>query len=132
MLIPHATVIALVDGQHFSLLRNAGTEAAPDLQELPAPRLDSHNHSGGGHRSSPGNHADSLVAEDAYAIAVADWLNQEVLAHRIAGLVIIAAPRTLGELRRHLHKHTTRAVLRELAKDLSGRAPAEVLAALRG
>ena len=132
MLLPHGTVIALVDGHNFRLLRNAGTEAAPELAGLAAPRLDSHNHSNAGHHSSPGNHAGALVAEDSHALAVAEWLNVEVLGHRIENLVVIAAPRALGELLRHWHKQTERAILREVAKDLSGRKGPEILAALKG
>jgi len=125
-------VIALVDGQNFQLLRNAGTEAAPELAALPDPTLDSHNHSGASHRSSPGNHADALVAEDAHAIAVVDWLNTQVLEHRIEHLVLIAAPRTLGEMRRHYHRQLQQVLLGELAKDLAGRNGSDILAALRG
>lgn len=131
MLLPHGTVVALVDGHKFELFRNAGNEAAPELAAMAAPKLDTHNHSGAGHHSSSGNHAGSLVVEDAHASAAAAWLNGEVLGHRIQSLVVIAAPRTLGELRRHYHKQTERAVIKELAKDLTGRQPAEILSALR-
>lgn len=132
MLLPHGTIVALVDGKNFHLFRNAGNEAEPDLVEAAAPRLDAHNHSGASHRSSSGNHSDMLVAEDAHAIAATEWLNHEVLAHRIANLVVIASPRTLGEMRRHYHKQLEQALLGELAKDLSGRKGPEIVAALRG
>ncbi len=131
MLLPHGTVIAIVDGRNLELYRNDGNEAEPDLAPLPLPRLDSSNHSGGGHRSSPGNHADSQVAEDAHAIAATEWLNSEVLGHHIDKLVVFAPPRTLGEMRRHYHKQTEKALLKEVSKDLIGRKPDEILAALR-
>lgn len=131
MLLPHGAVIALVDGHKFELYRNAGNEGEPDLTALPSPKLDLHNHSGGSHRSSTGNHADSLVAEDAHAIAAATWLNGQVLSHKIRDLVVFAAPRTLGELRKHYHKLTSRAVLKEVNKDMVGKAPDAILAALR-
>ncbi|PKB25137.1 protein required for attachment to host cells [Novosphingobium kunmingense] len=131
MLLPHGAVIALIDGARFELYRNAGTEAAPELAALDAPRLDSRNHSGGSHRSSTGNHADSLVREDAHALAAADWLNSKVLDHTIKDLVLIAPPRTLGELRKHVHKLTAQVIGKEIAKDLVGRPVAEVVAALR-
>lgn len=132
MLLPHGVVIALVDGQNFRLLRNAGTEAAPQLIEMEAPTIDSRNHSGAGHRSSPGNHADALVAEDAHAMAVTAWLNGEVLERRIEYIVVIAAPRTLGEMRHHYHKVTERALLREMAKDMADAREPEIIAALKG
>ncbi|MDE2406117.1 MAG: host attachment protein [Sphingomonadales bacterium] len=130
MLLPHGTIIALIDGKSFELFRNAGVEGSPDLHMVAAPRLDAHNHSGASHHSSAGNKSDSLVAEDAHAIAVVHWLNQEALAHRIPHIVIIAAPRTLGELRKHYHKTLQQALIGEVAKDLVGRNAQEVLAAL--
>ena len=131
MLLPHGTVIALVDGKNFVLYRNAGNEAEPELAALTAPKLDTHNHSGGSHHSSSGNHAGHLVEEDAHASAAVQWLNEQVLGHKIEHLVVVAAPRTLGEMRRHYHKQTERAVMVEIAKDLVAKQPTEVLAALR-
>lgn len=131
MLLPHGTVIALIDGAKFELYRNAGNEAEPELAALAAPALDASNHSGAGHRSSPGNHADRQVAEDAHAIAAVEWLNAEVLGHKIEQLVVIASPRTLGEVRKHYHKMTERAVIRECAKELVGRPAGDIIAALR-
>ena len=131
MLLSHGTVVALVDGKNFELYRNAGNEAEPELTALPSPKLDEHNHSGAGHHSRPGNHADKQVGEDAHANAVAQWLNSQVLGHKIETLVVIAPPRTLGELRRHYHKQTEQAVAKELHKDLVGKKPNEILAALR-
>lgn len=132
MLLPHGTIVALVDGKNFHLFRNAGTEAEPDLVETASPKLDTHNHSGTSHHSSAGNHAGALVAEDAHAIAATEWLNAQVLGHKLENLVVIAAPRTLGEMRRHYHKQLERILLGELAKDLSGRKGPEIVAALRG
>ena len=131
MLLPHGTIVALVDGQNFTLFRNAGNEAAPELVESPSPTLDSRNHSGTGHHSRPGNHADSLVSEDAHAIAAVEWLNGQVLGHKIDNLVVIAPPRTLGEMRRHYHKQLDQVLRGELAKELSGRKGPEIIAALR-
>lgn len=131
MLLPHGTIVALVDGQNFTLFRNDGNEAEPELVESPAPKLDSHNHSGTGHHSRPGNHADSLVAEDAHAMAAVEWLNSQVLGHHIDNLVVIAPPRTLGEMRRHYHKQLDLVLRGELAKELSGRKGPEIIAALR-
>lgn len=132
MLLPHGAVIALVDGNKFELYRNNGNEAAPDLAAQAAPKLDINNHSGTSHRSSAGNHSDSLVAEDAHAIAAVEWLNAQVLGDKFEHLAVIAAPRTLGEMRRHYHKQTEKALLGELAKDLTGRKADEILAVLRG
>lgn len=131
MLLPHDAVIAVVDGQNFELYRNGGDEASPELSALATPKLDTHNHSGGSHHSSAGNHAGSMVNEDAHAHAVATWLNGQVLSHKLKDLVVIAPPRTLGELRKHYHKLTERAVAKELHKDLIGKQPTDILHALR-
>lgn len=131
MLLPHGTVIALIDGKNFELYRNTGNEAEPELTALEAPKLDSHNHSAASHHSHPGNHANSQVSEDAHAAAAANWLNAEVLGHRLDHVVIIAPPRTMGELRKHYHKQTEQAVIKELGKDLIGKKPDAIIAALR-
>lgn len=132
MLLPHGAMIALIDGEKFELYRNSGTEAAPELTLQPAAKLDEHNKgSGGRHYSSAGNPAESRQSEDGHAAGVATWLNAEVLAHRIDKLVVFADPRTLGELRKHYHKMTEQALLKEYHKDLVGRPPEQIIAALR-
>ena len=131
MLLSHGTVIALIDGKNFELYRNAGNEAEPELAALATPKLDSHNHSSASHHSHPGNHANSQVSEDAHAAAAASWLNEQVLGHHITSLVVIAPPRTMGELRKHYHKQTEHAVVKELGKDLIGKKPDAIIAALR-
>lgn len=133
MLLPHGAVIVLSDGRKFELYRNTGNEAVPKLEALPVPKLDEHDKSSGAHHySSAGNPQADLLGEDAHAAAVAAWLNAQVLGGKIENLVVIAAPRTLGELRRHYHKATEQALLGDLAKDLAGRPASEVLAALKG
>ena len=130
MLLPHGTVVALLDGQHFELFRNTGDEGTPELTAFDRPALDSSNHSGTSHHSSSGNHDHGMVSEDAHAAAAADWLNEQVLGHKIDNLVIFAAPRTLGELRKHYHDRTQQVILKEYNKDLIGSQASEVLAAL--
>lgn len=57
-------------------------------------------------------------------------LKREVLAHHIDGLIIVAAPRTLGELRKHLHTEVARRVLGEISKDVAGRPTDEIMLAI--
>ena len=131
MLMPHGCIVTLIDGQTFEIYRNAGTEAEPKLEPLDPPVLEIAGHSGIGHHSSPGNHADQQMTEDGYARAAALWLNDQVLSHQLKDLVILAPPRTLGEMRRHYHDRL-RAVLRtELAKDLVGFDRREIVRAVR-
>ena len=131
MLLPTGIVIALLDGKTFELYRNDGTEAEPSLIALDDPKLDAANHSAGSHHSSAGNHDGNMVDEDAHAVGAAAWLNEQVLGHKIEQLVIFAAPRTLGELRKHYHKMTAQAVICEVNKSYTGRSPDEIIAALR-
>ena len=119
MLLAHGTVIALIDGENFELYRNSGTDGEIALTVMETPKLDSSNHSGAGHHNRPGNHSGSLVSEDAHAKAAAEWLNTQVLGHKIEKLIVIAPPRALGELRKHYHKQTELAVVAELHKDLA-------------
>lgn len=132
MLLPHGTIVALVDGSKFEVLRNTGTEAEPELTEFATPALDSSNRSGGSHKSVPGNHDETQVSEDAHAIAATEWLNAQVLGHKIDDLVIIASPRTLGEMRQHYHGQLEKVLRGELSKDLAGRGGDQILTALRG
>jgi protein required for attachment to host cells len=129
MLIPHGTIVAIVDGAHFALLRNSGDEVEPVLEAHAMPALDLHGHVSGGHKS--GHDPASQVIEAQHSAAVVHWLNAEVLAHRIHDLIVIASPRTLGELRPHYHGQLKQVLRRELAKEMAGRTGAEVLAALK-
>lgn len=132
MLLPHGTVVALADGERLELYRNTGHGLAPELERIQTPPIDEHNEgSGGRHHSSARNPQASLIEEDAHAAGVAQWLNHEVIDHRIEHLVVVAAPRTLGELRKHYHRLTGEALVGELDKDLIGRPEAEIAQALQ-
>jgi len=133
MLLPHGTLIAVIDGKTWNLFRNTGNEAEPDLTAVETPSLVETNHgSGARHGSSSGNPSGHQMEEDAHAAAVADYLNRQVGDHKIEHLLVIAAPRTLGELRHHWSKPLQHALLGEFSKDLVGHPAADVLAAIKG
>ncbi|WP_395645147.1 host attachment protein [Terricaulis sp.] len=132
MLMPHGTVVAVLDGKALELFRNSGNEAEPELVAVSAPKLVEHNKSGGArHASSSANHAGHQSEEDAHAVAVVDWLNQQVAGHAIQHLVVIAPPKTLGEMRRRYSRPLEAALLREVHKEMTKRSGREILAALR-
>ena len=131
MLLPTGTMVAVIDGSEFELYRNTGTQAEPELSPEDSPTLDASNHSAGSHHSSSGNPDGHQVDEDAHAIAAVEWLNQQVLGNKVSDLVIFAAPRTLGELRKHYHKQTEQALVGEVNKSMTGRQPSELLMSLR-
>ncbi len=133
MLLSHGAVIVLVDGKNFELFRNTGNESAPELSPLPAPKLDTHNKNAGArHHVSSANPSGHQLEEDGHAATVTDWLNQQVLTNAIAHLVVIAAPRTLGEMRRRYHDRLKAVLVGELAIEMTGRSSQEVLKTLRG
>lgn len=140
MLLPHGTVFALVDGENFELYRNSGMEAQPRLEAMAAPELEPTNYSAGMRDHDrvsrfPGETAKNRVArldEAGHVAAVAQWLNAQVLNRKIDKLVIVADPRSLGELRRHYHKEMESVLLAEVPKTLTGRPTTEIVRVLHG
>jgi protein required for attachment to host cells len=123
MLLPQGTIVAVADGEKFNLFQNTGDEANPALTALAEPEVESVNKgSGASHQSSSSNPDESQAAEDGFAGGIADLLNKRVLDGKIADLVIIAAPRTLGELRKSYHKKLSEVLRGEISKDLTGHA----------
>ena len=119
--IPKGTTVAVADGEKLNLFRNSGDVADPRLMPSGEESVDTDNKgSGARHLSSSANPDDSQVEEDSFAAGVADVLNQKVLSGHIADLIIIAAPRTLGELRKHYHQKLSAVLVGEIAKDLTG------------
>jgi protein required for attachment to host cells len=138
MLLPHGTVFAIVDGQNFELYRNAGIEAEPHLTALDAPDLEATNFSAGArrldgpsrHQARTGDGSNDALDESAHVAAVTGWLNQQVLSHDIEQLVVVADPRSLGEMRRHYHKQLKDVLVAEVPKTLTGRSAQEIVRVL--
>ncbi|NKE44560.1 host cell attachment protein [Roseomonas frigidaquae] len=127
MQLPNNAYVAVVDGEKLQLFRNDGDAGSLQLAEMQPPAVDSDNKGAGGrHASSSANPDDSQQDEDGHAAGVAAMLNQQVMAGHIESLVIIAAPRTLGELRKHYHKTLSAKLLGEIAKDLTGHSMKDV------
>jgi protein required for attachment to host cells len=123
MLLPKGTIVAVADGEKFNLFSNTGDEVSPALTAMPEPNIENVNKgSGASHQSSSANPDESQSAEDGFAGGIADLLNKRVLAGDIADLIIIAAPRTLGELRKSYHKKLSEVLRGEISKDLTGHA----------
>lgn len=60
------------------------------------------------------------LEEDRFAAHAADLLKKRALARKFEHLVVIAPPKTLGEMRKHYHKEVSDRLIGELAKDLTG------------
>jgi protein required for attachment to host cells len=125
--IPKGATVAVADGEKLNLFLNSGDEANPKLTALKEESVANDNKgSGARHQSSSANPDDSQVEEDSFAAGVADLLNRQVLDGNIRNLIVVAAPRTLGELRRHYHQKLSAVLVGEIAKDLTGHSMQDV------
>jgi len=137
MLIPHATLVLVIDGSRMQLLRNRGTDASPDLEVVEEDRLDNpathvlgteapgraHESSGGAHHSyaAPDLHQ---RREDRFAQGAV-----ESLCRKAAGgvpVVVIAPPIMLGTLRAAYGDRLRDQILLEVDKDLTRRKAGEI------
>jgi protein required for attachment to host cells len=131
MQLPVDATVAVIDGEKLRLFRNTGEPGAPKLVALEEPQLGSENKSSGSrHSSSSANNNDSRLDEDSFVVAVAGWLNTQALGKGFDEVAVIAAPKSLGELRKHYHKGLEAKIVVELAKDLTGHSIADIEAAL--
>ncbi|WP_232493219.1 host attachment protein [Novosphingobium kaempferiae] len=138
MLLPHGTVFAIVDGENFELYRNSGIEAEPRLTAIDVPELEATNFSAGArrldgptrHQARTGDGSNDGLDEAAHVAAVTGWLNQQVLSRDIEQLVVVADPRSLGEMRRHYHKQLKDILVAEVPKNLAGRPAQEIVRVL--
>ncbi|MDB5654043.1 MAG: AtsE [Tardiphaga sp.] len=125
MILPTDTIVAVADGEKLHLFRNTGTETEMSL--VAAADQDVEAIAGaGGSNSSSANPDESRVEEAGFATGIVDMLNKRVLAGKFSNIVIIAAPKTLGEMRKHYHKKLEEALVGEIAKDLTGHPIADI------
>lgn len=122
MKCPHKAHIALVDGERFVLLRNDGQLFDPKLSKVAEPSLEATNFSAGVKHQDEGGQKKGKTDLDelAHAAAAADWLNAKAIAGEMDDLVVIADPKTLGEMRRHYHKELEKRLAGEIDKALTG------------
>ncbi len=66
------------------------------------------------------------LEEDRWAKHAAEEVNKRALANDFEALAIIAPPKTLGELRKQLHKEAARRVVIEIPKEMTGRTIADI------
>lgn len=121
MKIPHLAHVALVDGQRFVLMRNVGQIFEPRLEQVAQPELEASNFSAGirNQDSAGQRNGNTDLNELAHAAAAAEWLNGKALAGEVEQLVVVADPKTLGEMRRHYHKELSARIVAELDKALA-------------
>lgn len=144
MHLPHNAVVLVADGRKMLFLRNEGDVEFPNLivehareQDNPATRDQATDSAG--RASSPQGAARSSVEptdfhqleEDRFAADAADFLKTRALKNDFESLIVIAPPKTLGELRKHYHKEVSNRLTGELDKDLTGHPIADIAKALQ-
>lgn len=125
--------VLVIDGSKALLLRNEGDSEFPDLrlirkweQDVPqdrdlrsdAPGRSFGSHDGGARRSALDETNLHDQAEIEFASKIGQFLNEQAQLHSIEDLIIIAPPRTLGEIRKHLSGEASDRLTAEIAKDL--------------
>jgi protein required for attachment to host cells len=129
MILPNGAIVAVVDGEKLVLFKNTGHDTMK-LSALETPLIPDKASGSTGHSSSAANPDDDTQAEDGFAVGVAGILNQRALSGELNDLLVIAAPKTLGELRKHWHKALEAKLIGEIAKDLTGHPTDEITAAI--
>ncbi|RIV86765.1 host attachment protein [Aurantiacibacter zhengii] len=121
MKVPHKAHVALVDGERFVLLRNDGQIFEPKLSKVAEPDLNATNFSAGvKHQDTASQMSGNTdLNELAHGAAAAEWLNSKAIAGEFEELVVIADPKTLGEMRRHYHVELEKRLVGELDKALT-------------
>lgn len=129
MKLSNGALVAVVDGEKLALFKNThGHEIR--LTALETPEIGDRVSGSAGRRSSEANPDNDTQAEDGFAMGVAEVLNKWSLTNKIEELLVIAAPKTLGELRKHWHKELQGKLAGEIAKDLTGHSTDQIAAAI--
>ncbi|HYD13803.1 MAG TPA: host attachment family protein [Allosphingosinicella sp.] len=131
MQVPHNSVILVADGRKSLFFRNQGDADFPNLSVVEKEgRKDAAHHeiasdlAGQAMKTTTGmggtmGEADfHQLDEDRFASETAEMLNERALRNEYDALVVVAPPRTLGELRKHYHKEVEKRLVAELPKDL--------------
>jgi protein required for attachment to host cells len=130
MKLPNNTTVAVADGEKLNLFRNAGDEAGMRLVAVPHGGVDVDQGTSTKRQASSANPDHGQTGEDQFSAGIVQFLNEQALSGKIKNLVIVAAPRALGEMRKHYHKALSAILLGELAKDLTGHSLSNVEQAL--
>ncbi|WP_394730563.1 host attachment protein [Altererythrobacter sp. GH1-8] len=133
MKLPYKAHVAVVDGENFILFRNDGQIFEPSLTHEARPALDTTNFSAGvRHQDHVGREIGRTQLDElAHGAAVAEWLNAKCIAGEIDHLLIIADPKTMGEMRHHYHTKLQEKLVGELAKTMTQETADRIAAAIQ-
>jgi protein required for attachment to host cells len=137
MRVPHDGVVLVADGKKMLFFRNEGDGDFPKLEVLSKEVKE--NPADGDQKTdlagrAPSNAANNSYSEtdyhqleeDRFAADAAEMLNRKALRAEFESLIVVAPPRTLGELRKHYHKEVEKRLTGEIAKDLTGHPVSEI------
>jgi len=127
MILPSNSLVAVVDGEVLRLYRNTGTATEVALSAVDTPKLEERVVGSAGRISTEANPDNDTQAEDGHAMSVALALNNWALKNKFDKLVVIAAPKTMGELRKHWHKEVEERLLGEITKTLTGATTEDII-----
>ena len=130
MNLPNGALVAVADGEKLSLFRNTGHNLDIQLKPMATPEIPERLSGAPGRRSSEANPDNRTQAEDGFAMGVAEALNHMALTNKIEALAVVAAPKTLGQLRKHWHKALEEKLVGEIAKDLTGHSSDQIASAI--
>lgn len=133
MPLANNALVLVTDGRKTLFFRNQGdvnqidlrTEAHDEREDAPDHEMKTDapgtNAQSGGYGRPTYDETDfHKLEEDRWAKQAAEDVNRRALANDFEALAIIAPPKTLGELRKQLHKEAARRVVCEIPKEMTG------------
>lgn len=145
MPLANNALVLVTDGRKTLFFRNHGDENQIDLRteahderkdqkdsELKTDAPGVQAQSGGFGRPSYEETDFHQLEEDRWAHAAAEEVNRRVLENGFESLVVIAPPKTLGVIRKKLHKEAERRLVCEIPKEMTGRPIPDIEALLVG
>ena len=146
MPLPNNALVLVTDGRKTLFFRNHGDENQIDLrteahdEREDAPDREMKSDAPGAIGQSAGysgrvayEETDFHQLEEVrWAHSAAEQVNKRVLRNDFEALAIVAPPKTLGELRKKLHKEAERRVICEIPKEMTGRPIPDIEALLVG
>ena len=145
MPLANNALVLVTDGRKTLFFRNEGDENQIDLRteahderedlsdgEMKTDAPGTNQQSFGYGRSTYEETDFQQQEEDRWAHSAAEEVNKRALANDFEALAIVAPPKTLGELRKKLHKEAERRVVCEIPKEMTGRTIPDIEALIVG
>ena len=134
MALPNRALVMVADGRKLLFLRNHGDQNQIDLRteahdfrndpkdrEIKSDAAGSNKQSFGYGRPSMEETDFHQLEEDRWAKDAAEELKKRALKNDFEALAIIAPPKTLGVLRKELHKEVERRIVATINKEMTDR-----------